>query len=415
MNQSSPPPILIAGAGPAGISASLILSQEKIPHVIVDKAVFPRDKICGDALSGKVTEALNKINRSIHEKMSLAGPFTGSYGVSFFAPNGRRLDIPFSLQPDRLKHAPGYLSKRLDFDHFLFKELNPGYAEIRQNTEVVSAKPVEGGVRVTMKTGGRETQKTFSLVIAAEGDRSVIRRDLTDYKKEKEHYCAGIRGYFSGVKNTHEQHFIELHFIKESLPGYLWIFPMKNGICNVGIGMLSSVVSSRKANLKEMLSEILKNHPTLKERFKEAKQEDEYKGWGLPLGSKKYPLSGDHFLLTGDAASLIDPFTGEGIGNAMLSGILAGRTAARAFSKSNFKRSELNSYDREAYERLWKELRLGRTMQKLSSYPFLFNFVVNKALKSQTLRETITCMFEDIDLRNQFSSPSFYLKLIMGK
>ena len=94
------PTITIIGAGPAGTSTSLFLSKEKIPHLIIDKAVFPRDKICGDALSGKVVEIFNKLDRTIvPEIASDAARNTGSWGVKFVAPNGKSLDLHLRLLP----------------------------------------------------------------------------------------------------------------------------------------------------------------------------------------------------------------------------------------------------------------------------------------------------------------------------
>src|SRR5690349_15212696 len=88
--------VLIAGAGPAGTTLSLFLSRKKIFHHIIDKAVFPRDKICGDALSGKTVDVLNKLDKNfVAEVASFSENFTGSYGVKFAAPNGKFIDIPF--------------------------------------------------------------------------------------------------------------------------------------------------------------------------------------------------------------------------------------------------------------------------------------------------------------------------------
>lgn len=407
--------ILIVGSGPAGTSASLVLSRHKIEHTLIDKAVFPRDKICGDALSGKVVEALNKIDPKLMTELAAADPFTGSYGVSFFSPNGKRLDVPFATTPEKLKHAPGFLSRRIDFDHFLFERAFSDHANIRPGCELTGVEYDGNAMEVTLKENETVRKEKYSLILSAEGDRSLVRKKFTAFSKDPDHYCAGLRVYYRNVAETHSRNFIELHFIKEILPGYLWVFPMKNGICNVGIGMLSSVVSKRKINLKSALKDLLNTHPELKHRFANAEPMEDPKGWGLPLGSKRYPLSGDHFLLCGDAGSLIDPFTGEGIGNAMLSGIIAAQTAIEAINKNDFSSGFLHGYDQKIYERLWPELNLSHTLQRLSSRPYLFNFVVNKALKSKTLRETITCMFEDVDMRKRLSSPGFYLKLLMNK
>jgi menaquinone-9 beta-reductase len=75
----------------------------------------------------------------------------------------------------------------------------------------------------------------------------------------------------------------------------------------------------------------------------------------------------------------------------------------------------MRAYDEAAYARLWEELKLGHRMQKLVNYPWLFNLVVNKAQKNKTLRETISCMFDDLDLRERLKNPLFYFKLLFSK
>src|SRR4051812_46379598 len=116
-------PVIIAGAGPAGATASLFLCKEKIPHVIIDKASFPRDKICGDALSGKVVNVLQRLDGNIlNEVYADATLFLGSYGVKFGAPNGNAVDVPFKTNLALLDNAPGFLSRRIHFDNFLFQK-----------------------------------------------------------------------------------------------------------------------------------------------------------------------------------------------------------------------------------------------------------------------------------------------------
>ena len=212
----------------------------------------------------------------------------------------------------------------------------------------------------------------------------------------------------------HPQNFIELHFLEDMLPGYFWIFPLPNGQANIGAGMLSSSVSKKRVNLKEDMLKAIANNPTIKHRFKNAKLIGNIQGWGLPLGSKKRPLSGNGYLLVGDAGSLIDPFTGEGIGNALYSGMMAANIIVDAVKQNRFDAEFLKTFDDNFYARQWDELKLSHTMQKLCKYPWLFNFVVNKANKNKTLRETISCMFEDLDLRAKLRNPLFYFKLLIN-
>ncbi len=405
--------ILILGAGPGGCMTALFLAQLQIPCTIIEKSQFPRDKICGDALSGKVVEVLKKYDPEIVQQFAEKDFQIGSWGVNFVAPNLKSLRVPFKSQKNNSqKTVPGFLSKRIDFDYFLFREIqNNSLINIIENTSYEKVQRTNNGWEIHLNNG-----KTLNpqLIIAADGAYSRFAKEFGNIKMEPEHYCAGIRTYYEGVKDLDSENFIELIFLKEFLPGYLWIFPLPNGQANVGVGMRSDVIKKKKIDLKKAMNQCIHEHPFLKERFKEAKIIDGMKGFGLPLGSKKRKISGNHFLLIGDAASLIDPFTGEGIGNALMSGMFAAHTAQLAIQNQNFSAQFLNQYDDKVYKRLWSELRLSRVLQSLLKYPFLFNLVVNKANSNSTLKHAISCMFEDLELRNQLKNPMFYFKLIFG-
>ncbi len=413
LNASS---IVIIGAGPAGCATSLFLAKHKIPHTIIDKAVFPRDKVCGDALSGKTVYVLNQLDPSIIPAFDQQKKqFIESWGVKFVAPNGKAIDIPFKQDMSKEKYPPGFISKRIDFDNELFKRLDRNYATVLDGTEVTEINRNGDLFDVTIvKNDSTQTLKNIKLLVGAEGDRSVVAKKLSPNKKENDHYCAGIRAYYEGVEGMHPQNFIELHFLPEMLPGYFWIFPLPNGMANIGAGMLSSEVSKRKVNLKADMLKAIENNPAISARFKNAKLQGKIQGWGLPLGSKKRPVSGAGFLLVGDAGSLIDPFTGEGIGNALYSGMMAANHITEAVKQNRFDAAFLKQYDDAFYARQWDELKLSHTMQKLVKFPWLFNFVVNKAHKNKALRETISCMFEDLDLRAKLRNPLFYVKLLMN-
>lgn len=406
--------IVIIGAGPAGASTSLFLAKQGIAHTIIDKAVFPRDKVCGDALSGKTVYVLNQLDPGIVPAFNNdKNAFIESWGVKFVAPNGKAIDIPFKQDMSKEKYPPGFISKRVDFDYELYKRLDPAYANIITGAEVSDVVRTGSTFTIHYQQNGKTTSlEGVKLLVGAEGDRSIVARKLAGINKENNHYCAGIRAYYEGVTDMHPQHFIELHFLPEMLPGYFWIFPLPNGMANVGAGMLSSEVSKRRVNLKTDMLRAIEENPNIRERFKNAKMHGKIQGWGLPLGSKKRPLSGDGFMLAGDAGSLIDPFTGEGIGNALYSGMMVADHIAKAIAANRFDAAFLNQFDRAFYDRQWDELKLSHTMQRLCKFPWLFNFVVNKAHKNKALRETISCMFEDLDLRAKLRNPLFYLKLL---
>jgi geranylgeranyl reductase family protein len=410
--------VIIIGAGPAGAATSIYLTQANIPHVIIEKNQFPRDKICGDACSGKTVFVLRKANPLWPEEIfKNTAEYMPSHGVTFVSPNAKVLNIPFSPAKVLEGQAPGFITPRLTFDNYLFEKLASEYAAIYQRTTIKSMeRQADGTVKVDFSHGDETYEVTAPLIVGADGDKSQVRKNFLNSNSSSKAYCVGLRAYYQGVTGLHENHFIELHFLPEVLPGYFWIFPLPNGITNVGIGMMSDRIRKKKINLREEMLNAIKTNPNISHRFSNAKLLDKIQGWGLPMCMKRQPLSGDNFLLTGDAAGMIDPFTGEGIGNAMYSGMLAAFAIEELLKAGKYDAALIKEkYDDILFKRIGNELKTSATLQRLSHYPWLFNFVVEKAHKSKTLNNTITSMFTGIDLRKQLRKPSFYARILLNR
>jgi geranylgeranyl reductase family protein len=403
--------VLIVGAGPAGSSAALFLAKNGISSVIIDKEKFPRDKICGDAISGKAVEVLNKLNPKLVNELSVDKHALGSWGVTFVAPSGQALRVPF-VTKKLVQKAPGFICKRIDFDNWLVEKVREDeLVSLYEETEIRNYTRENGLIKAVAKNGAEFITK---IVIACDGAYSTFARHVGLLQTEPAHNCFGLRAYCEGVDGLDSQGFIELHFLKEILPGYFWIFPLANGAANVGIGMRADKVTGKKINLKKAFEKVLAENPVMQKRFANYHPIGNVKQFGLPLGSKKRKISGYNYMLCGDAAQLIDPFTGEGIGNAMMSGMYAANQAAACLNQANFSQQIMARYDEALYSRLWSELLLSYRLQQLANYPSLFNYVVSKANSNVHLRETISCMFEDLDLRARLKNPAFYFKLLFS-
>ena len=401
--------IIIIGAGPAGCACAYELRDTNLKIALIDKSTFPRDKICGDALSADVVNQFYRMDEKLAADFEQFAEKIDSHGVRFYAPNGQMLDVNFTNSNHG--NAAGYISKRIDFDNFWFNQVK-GLSNVTTfiGEKVDDIVVTDDGVEIVL---GKKNLKA-QLIIGADGAHSIVNKNLGAITVDKYHYCAGLRQYYKGVEGFHSKNHIELHFYDDVLPGYFWIFPLPNGQANVGLGMLSSEVSKRKVNIKEKLEEIITTHPNVKDRFKNAEPLENMQGYGLPIGSKKRPISGNRFLLLGDAASLIDPFTGEGIGNAMRSGRVSAQHIKAAFDQNRFDAKFNEKYDKEIYHKMWNEMRLSRSLQKLLNYPKLFNFVVKKANNNPSVRTLITSMLDNVDLKKELMKPSFYIKLLFN-
>jgi geranylgeranyl reductase family protein len=409
--------VLVVGAGPGGVATSVFLSKYGIKHIVIDRAVFPRDKVCGDACSGKTALVINRANPEwLQEIRNRSQEFLPSWGITFVAPNGKPIDIPFHPDPRPDTPAPGFTVPRLEFDQFLVEKLTSPYCQFFQGADNLAFDATLPAVNASFNAGGNYYEVVARVVVGADGDKSAVRNHFAGDLFAPKAYAAGVRAYFEGVTGMHPQNYIELHFLKEVLPGYLWIFPLPHGRANVGLGILSEVVREKKLNLREMLLAAVNQNKGLAPRFVQAEMLGKIQGWGLPLATEKHHLSGDGFLLVGDAGGLVDPFSGEGIGNAMYSGMLAADAIRSALEKGNLSASFIRAaYDDVFYQRLGDELKISTTMMHMSRMHWLFNFVINKAHKSASLRKTISCMFTDMDLRSQLSNPAFYLKVLLNR
>ena len=400
---------IVVGGGPGGATAATFMARDGLRVLLLDKDRFPRDKICGDAISGKSVDVLRRLG--LIERV-MAAEQVGSWGVTFGGPYGDEVAIPFTKELGR-PVPPGFVCARAVFDEVLFQGAVEAGAEVWQETQVTDLlRDGEQVVGVRVKReGGAEEDVRARVVVGADGAYSVVARRLGMDQLDERHYCAGLRVYYEGVTGFHPLNHVELHFVDEAIPGYFWIFPMANGRANVGVGMLSKSIKKRDVKLKALLK-LFVEHPRFRDRFTDARPVSPVKGWGLPLGSQPRPMAGDGWMLVGDAASLIDPFTGEGIGNAMISGERAARWAKTAAETGDASAVALQGYEAAVRSYLQNELQLSHAMQRLINWKWLLNTVIRKASRSPELADAISCMFDDEGQRRKLLSPAFYVRVL---
>ncbi len=399
--------VLILGAGPAGTTAAIHLAGKGYQVTLMDQHAFPRDKICGDALSGNTTYEVSKLPEKAQIPFHQLPRALPAGGIRFVAPNGIPLDLPLAVARPGFASA-GFVVSRWDFDHYLWKE-----AVSYEDVQFVQAKAdsIEITDHEVTVSCGQDVYKA-SFVLAGDGDKSMVRRALWPKPIHRRHHSAGLRQYWTGVQGFPEGSFIELHFLPELLPGYFWIFPMTDARANVGLGVRSDVVSARKMDLKKHLKTLISLHPEIAPRFREATASETIRGAGLPLGSTWRELTHHRVLMMGDAAGLVDPFSGEGIGQAMTSGRIAAETVLQGLKTGRGSKEDLQAYTVRLKRTLGGELQVSTYLQWMLRYPGLFNLVARKAQNRPWLRDEICDMLHHPAQRKRLLWPGFWWKWV---
>ncbi|HLC48750.1 MAG TPA: geranylgeranyl reductase family protein [Candidatus Norongarragalinales archaeon] len=401
--------VIIVGGGPGGSTCAAYLGKMGHSILLLEKQKFPRDKTCGDAVSGKSRSILRDLGiTDIVENV----PHFKVFGVMFSSPDGTTVDIPI---PQDRGIDYGYCLPRYVYDNLLFQYAKKLVASMEEFevTDVIKEGDKVVGVRGLDKKAGTQKEFRAKIVVGADGATSIVARKLGLADPKPEHICGGIRAYYKGVKGLTKS--IELHFVDSLIPGYFWIFPEADGMANVGAGMLTSDMQKKHVNLKDEMMRILKENPKFKDRFEGAELvEGSIKGWNLPMGSIHRKAAGEGFVLLGDAASLIDPFSGEGVGNAMTSGKIAAATIHKALGANDFSEKMLSEYDKNLWNAIGHELHNSHKMQRYGRIRWLLNMMMHKAERSEWLRKELSTSLLDQHARQELSSPLFYLRVLLA-
>lgn len=401
--------VCIIGAGPAGTVAALFLARAGIRCTLIDKGRFPRHKICGDGISGWVVSVLKELDPSIIARLVGEDFVLPSHGMRVSAPNGKFVDIPFADDSgDQEKIPPGFVAPRVAFDHFLFSlaAAHP-LIEVWEETAISGCVREEGEIRLIASDG--EPKAKARMVLFANGHSGKIFPEA--HRMKNAHEIIGIRGYFKDVTGFHEKNHIEIHFLKEILPGYLWLFPMTGGGANVGLGAARELIKRKKINLKRELEKALQM-PRFSSRFRSTLTESPLQAGSIPIWKGRAAVSGNNYLLLGDAANLADPVTGEGIGHAVVSGKYAALQVGQALSAGRFDAEFLTAYDEKLYGVIGEELRISSKIRKVLKHPFLINTFIDKAQNNPYFRQVLEDALANLDDREKLKKPWFYVKML---
>lgn len=302
--------VVVVGAGPAGSTAAMMLARAGLDVVLVDRASFPRDKTCGDGLT---TLALRELDGLGFDPLRIDS-WTPAPVAHLHSPRGRHVELP-------LPEGPGQyaaVARRIDLDAELLAMAGEAGADVREGWPVSEVTQSLDGVTVTGSTGSEPIRTRW--VIAADGMWSPTRKSLG----LAEHRYRGEWHAFRQYRTTTAAAASELHvwFEPDLLPGYVWSFPLTGGRANVGFGVLRGASLDGGA-LARLWPEILARPHIAEVLGPGSDAEGPHRAWPIPARVDRTLLGAGRVLFTGDAARATDVFTGEGIGQALLTGRLA--------------------------------------------------------------------------------------------
>jgi menaquinone-9 beta-reductase len=416
MKDIQQPTITIIGAGPAGQMASLFLAKRGIPSLLIDKGAHPRLKPCADVVTGQAIRVLHELDANLPLDKSFMDKYLPINGTLLHTQNAKTLDIAF-LPLNKLEHLPTCIAMpRMDFDNWLHEKIKATpLIELRENTAITQWERDENTKEWTLFDHKKVPIIKTKLLIIATGSTASLPFTVGHLTKEDKHFAIGVRGYFRNVGNANYPNHAELFFHRKLMPGAFYIAPFRGDVANVNIVMRSDIAKRNKLNLNALFWEAIELHPTLRERFKDAEQIGKLEGSALHLGTKKRAISGDGYMLAGDAGGLIDLISANGIPQAMISGKFAAEQAAIALEKNDFSAATLKDYDKKVFKKINNDLQLGRIMSPFLSNNFVLG-TINKALNFLASRkgaqEQLRSLLYTPSVVKTLINPLFYWRLL---
>jgi len=389
------PDAIVVGGGPAGASAALVLARGGARVRVLESARFPRDKICGDALGLDCARELETLGLMERARALARCSFDG---VGLTGPSGRRVAL---RTVDRA--LPGFADHtfcipRVRFDHMLINGAVEAGAELVEGCRVEGILR-DGDGRVTGVRSNEGDVHTADVVLGCAGEHDPVAKALGRTHDPRRRAFA-VRVYVAGLAEPIE--LAEIALTSEVLPGYGWIFPVSPTEANVGVGLRADLLKQRGGDLRGMLRRFMVD-PALGGRLLGGGEPTgPVRGWPLSFGTLERATAGDGWLLCGDAAGMIDPITGEGIGPALLSGRLAAETVLRG----DLSAAGLQAYERAWTRRLRKSFLAAERLQGALMRPWVAERVVQQAQRRRWFGTQLAAMVAGAMPKTRAFSPA---------
>lgn len=345
--------IIIIGGGPAGAVTALYAAQQGIKVLLVDRAHFPRDKVCGDAIPPSAIAILEELGFLAQLRQM---PHTN-------------ISLVWQTEDDcwPLPNAQALVCKRSIFDCLLFTAAK-AQVDTREGWKVENLLLDNDrvlGIHAKSDTGA-SCQVTAKIIVGADGCNSIVARKAVEFSQPSNRSKAiAARAYYRHLPLAER---MEFYYLQECLPGYLWIFPVDSDTVNVGVIIFDRTLPNQHLSSQQLLQQLL-DSPLLKHRFAQAERLGRIQGWYLPLADERLNLHGNGFILVGDAAGLIDPFMGHGIDTAMISGKIAGELLGTICRNNDFSARALQIYTNAIWQQYSSYFERRLALRKMIESP----------------------------------------------
>ncbi len=372
--------VLVVGAGPGGSACAYHLARRGVDVLLVDKAVFPREKVCGDGITPYGVRAIEAMGIDPTEAGFVRVEGLRSYGV-----DGFRLDLPWP--ETRSFPRFGVTRTRFEFDHLLAMRAEKAGATFLQGVEATRPVMDRGWVAgATLREGDTSWEVSARFVIAADGASSRFGTRAGIGRRHDAPVAIAARRYYGVSRPAPPMYEAFLNLPDELdgglLPGYGWIFPMGDGTVNVGVGLLNTFPRFKEFSSRKVMDLFLSRLPKEWELDEEHAASPLLSG-PIPMGINRQPVAVPGLLLVGDAAGMTNPFNGEGIAYAMETGELAAGLICDALLLA--RPAIANLYPTLIRERYGRYYHIGRTWSRMLGHPKFMQFAVRHGFTREPL------------------------------
>lgn len=345
--------LLITGAGPAGSVCAAAAARAGLDVLLVDKAVFPRDKLCGDFLTPGSVRFLEEHGLGSAASRLRPVPLTGSRLVY----RGREIPMPFP------GGRPGWALGRRDLDHALVAAARAAGARVVEGLRVENL--TDEGPEVLARGSGPRTgpvEITAAFAVDAGGRNALLPRRKGWRIKARWPVKFALGAWFDGVRGLGDR--VEMHVLQE---GYVGISPLGARLAGAAAVVPASLLSAWKHETDALLARLIRSSPELRRRFEGARPVSATRGAG-PLAHGASRTAAGRIAMAGDAVSFVDPFTGEGVLAALRSGERAARLAVETLRPAA-EEDPAASYERDIGRMLAPRHAMARGIQVVLAAP----------------------------------------------